>query len=80
MKLAFEDDEMDFFQLNYLDGYDLNKYHIPQPKRMTSFNRFKKFIASIYIDGVLTQLHVPPVAKLAASSKACAAAWNEFIL
>ena len=53
---------------------------MPQSKRMTSFNRFKKFIASVYIDRVLTQLHVPPVAKLAASSKACAAAWNEFIV
>ena len=47
---------------------------------MTSVNRFKKFITSVYIDRVLTQLHIPPTAKLAASSKACAAAWNEFIL
>ena len=53
---------------------------MPLPKRMTLFNRFKKFIASVYIDTVLAQLHVPPTAKLAASSKACAAAWNEFIV
>ena len=66
--------------VEYLDGYDLNKFHMKQPKRMTSFNRFKKFVVSLYIDRILTQLHVPASAKLAVSSKACAAAWNEFVL
>ncbi len=66
--------------VEYLDGYDLNKFHMKQPKRMTAFNRFKKFVVSLYIDRILTQLHVPASAKLAVSSKACAAAWNEFVL
>lgn len=66
--------------VEYLDGYDLNKFHMKQPKRMTAFNRFKKFVVSLYIDRILTQLQVPASAKLAVSSKACAAAWNEFVL
>ena len=66
--------------VEYLDGYDLNKFHMKQPKRMTAFNRFKKFVVSLYIDRILTQLHVPASAKLAVSSKACAAAWNAFVL
>ena len=33
--------------VDYLDGCDLNKYHMPQPKRITSFNRFKKYMLYI---------------------------------
>ena len=66
--------------VEYLDGYDLNKFRMKQPKRMTAFNRFKKFVVSLYIDRILTQLHVPASSKLAVSSKACAAAWNAFVL
>lgn len=66
--------------VEYLDGYDLNKFKLKQPKRMTSFNRFKKFVVGLYIDRVLQELNVPSHAKLAVLSKACAAAWNTFVL
>ena len=44
---------------DYLTGYDMNKYHPPQPKRMSSFSRFKKFIVGIYLDRALEQAHIP---------------------
>ena len=65
---------------DYLLGYDPNKFHLTQPKRMTSFNRFKKFIANPVLDKLLKQLNVPASAKLAITSKACAAAWNALVL
>ena len=65
---------------DYLQGYDANKFHLTQPKRMTSFNRFKKFIANPVLEQLLKQLDVPASAKLAITSKACAAAWNALVL
>ena len=67
-------------RLDYLSGYELNTYHLPPPKRMSSFNRFKKFVLPQYINSVLDQFHVPPAGRLALSSKAAAHAWNQFIL
>ena len=67
-------------QLGYIEGYDLNKYKLPQPKRMTSFNRFKKFVVGLHIDRVLQELNVPPAAKLAVLAKSCSAVWNKYIL
>ena len=64
----------------YLQGYDPNKFQLPQPKRMTSFARFKKFIASDYVNDALQRLRTPAAAKLAQSSKGASAAWNHFIL
>ena len=67
--------------VEYLEGYDMNKFHLTTPKRMTSFNRFKKFVAQPYIDEILRENNnIPAAAKLALSSKACAAAWNSFVL
>ena len=68
-------------KLNYLTGYNLDTYHLPQPKRMSAFNRFKKFVFQPYFERLTSQLiNVPPAIKLSLSSKVCAAAWNFFIL
>ena len=66
--------------LEYIQGYDLNTYHIPQPKRMSSFARFKKFVVNDRIKVILEQAQVPAARKLALTSKAAAAAWNNFII
>ena len=66
--------------VTYMTGYDLSKYNIKQPKRMTSFNRFKKYVIGLFIDRVYEQAQVPPSLKLAALSKMSAAAWNALIL
>ena len=65
---------------DYIAGYDPNKYQPPKVKRMSSFARFKKFIATEFIDNALAQLQTPSTAKLAQSSKGASAAWNHFIL
>ena len=65
---------------DYIPGYDMTKYHAPQPKRMSSFARFKKFVVALYLDQVLQNKHVPRSAKLAQSSKCASALWNQFIL
>lgn len=67
-------------KLQYLPGYDLNTYHLPQAKRMSAFNRFKKFVIQPYISSVISQLNIVPAAKLTLSSKAAANVWNHFIL
>ena len=73
---------VDAYAINqdYIQGYDPTKYHPPQPKRMTSFARFKKFIVSEFITDALNALQTPANAKLAQSSKGASAAWNHFIL
>ena len=45
--------------VEYLTRYDLDTIHLKQPKRIRSFDRFKKFVVSHYIDGVIQQLTVP---------------------
>ena len=66
--------------LDLIQGYDTNLYHIPQPHRMTSFARFKKFVIGDILNRVLERLEVPASRKLALTSKAAAAAWNHYIL
>ena len=66
--------------LTLLNGYDLDKFKLKEPKRMTSFNRFKKYVVGMYIERVFEDAGVPPNARLAVQSKISAATWNEYIL
>ena len=88
--VTYDTDNQDFAQrgnvtgfnprVGYIAGYDMNKFQLPQPKRMSAFNRFKKFVVQPILDELLQQQQVPAQVKLAVSSKACAAVWNILIL
>ena len=68
-------------KVEYLEGYNLDKFHIPQPRpRLSSFNRFKKYVVSPLISDVLDALNIPPNNKLSATSIASSTVWKELVL
>ncbi len=61
-------------------GYDLTKYNVKPPKRMSSYNRFRKYVAGPFIDGALQICEVPKKLRLQVSAKAIADFWNTTVL